>query len=253
MTETELTTNPRKDPKSEDMRSRIAAVIRGDLAEDAASGFPLLRRSPNSETAGVPGYFSSLSQADREILLDALAHYSTIKWSHDVVREKKAHPVLGPFLAKQPSYPPGDWYGERPKKSVLKKTVVEALSDAGFARKKSEPNLPTDVIRFAHPDPTFEGYLSISFDPGFPRQMDFAFYNWMRADLAAHFEPLGARDFVPIIRALTYDHLWHGAGTNNPVCWDVVTRSNLEDSVRLLVDILERLALLGRRINGLLA
>jgi hypothetical protein len=247
--ETEVATDPQGSFMSEDPRSRIAAIVRQDLAEEAAAGFPLLQRFPNSETASVPSYFSRISQPDREILLDALAYYSTIRWSHDVVREKKAHPILGPFLARQPSYPPGDWYGERPKKSLLKKTVVEKLADAGFTRTKSQSR-PTDVIEFSHADPSFEGYLLISFDPGFPRQMDFGFRDWMRADLIMSFEPLGPRDFIPIMRSLTYDHLWHGAGTNNPVCWDVITEKNLEQAVCVLVDVLERLGMLAGRING---
>jgi hypothetical protein len=238
--------------RPEDWRAGVAAIIRHDLAEEAAAGFPLIRRFPNSETACVPGCFSRLSQADREILLDALAHYSSVKWSHEIVREKKAHPVLGPFLAKQPSYPPGDWYGGRPKKSLLKRTVVERLTPAGFVQRKRESNWPADIVRFSHPDPSFEGHLTIGFDPGFPRQMDFGFRDWMRADLIRQFEPLGSREFIPIMLSLSYDHLWHGAGTNNPVCWDVITVENLEDTVSVLVEALERLATLARRINGLL-
>jgi hypothetical protein len=253
MTETEVAARPPGNSISEHLRSRIAAIIRRDLAEEAAAGFLLLQRFPNSETAGVPGYFSRMSQPDREILLDALAHYSTIRWSHDVVREKKAHPVLGPFLARQPSYPPGDWYGGRPKKSLLKKTMVEKLADAGFTRKKSQPGWHPDVIAFSHPDPSFEGHLTISFDPGFPRQMDFGFRDWMRADLIRYFQVPSPRDFIPIIGSLTYDHLWHGAGTNNPVCWDVITEKNLQEHVHVLVDALERLVVLARRINELTA
>lgn len=253
MTETGFAARPPGHSVMEDLRSRIAAIIRHDLAEEAAAGFPLLQRFPNSETASVPGSFSRMSQPDREILLDALAYYSTVRWSHEVVREKQAHPVLGPFLARQPSYPPGDWYGERPKKSLLKKTVVEKLADAGFTRKKSQPGWHPDVIAFSHPDPNFEGRLTISFDPGFPRQMDFGFRDWMRADLVRYFELPSPRDFIPIIRSLTYDHLWHGAGTNNPICWDVITEKNLEESVCVLVDVLERLVVLAGRINGLTA
>jgi hypothetical protein len=253
MTESEAATPPSGSPMSEDLRSRIAAIIRDDLAEEVSAGFPLLQRFPNSETAGVPGYFLRISQADREILLDALAHYSTLTWSHDIVREKKAHAVLGPFLARQPLYPPGDWYGERPRKSLLKKTVVEKLANAGFARKKQQSPWNTDVIVFSHPDPSFEGHLMVSFDPGLLRQMDFGFNNWMRADLLKYFGPRGPRDFIPIISWLAYDHLWHGAGTNNPVCWDIITEKNLEEAACLLVDVLQRLALLAGRINGLAA
>src|SRR5208283_1880926 len=98
---------------TEGLRARFAAIVREDLAAETAAGFPLIRRFPNSEVVGAPDYVSRLTEADRGRLLDALAHYSTLWWSHDVVREKKAHPVLGPYLARHPSYPASDWYGGR--------------------------------------------------------------------------------------------------------------------------------------------
>ena len=183
---TSAATRPLVGSMSERIRAQIAAIIRDDLEAEATAGFPLLQRFPNSETAGVAGHFARLSPRDREMLLDALAYYSTVKWSHDVVRQKMAHPVLGRFLAKQPSYPPGDWYGARPKKSLLKKSVTERLANAGFARNKPLPARPADVLEFSHPDPSFAGYLLISFDPGFPRQMDVGLYDWLRGDLAKH-------------------------------------------------------------------
>src|SRR5579862_2915040 len=149
---------------SETLRSQIAAIIRQDMADEAAAGFPLIERFPNSETAGVPGHVASLAPPDRETLLDALAHYSTLPWSHDIVREKKAHPVLGRYLARQPVYPPGDWYGARPRKSALKKAVVEHLTQAGFVRMKREGRSSATVLEFSHPDQTFPGHLIVSFD-----------------------------------------------------------------------------------------
>jgi hypothetical protein len=239
-------------PPAEVLRAKIAGMVRADLAEEAAAGFSLVGRFPNSETASVPGHFEGFSASDKEILLDALAHYSTVQWSHEVVREKSAHPVLRRFLARRPIYPPGDWYGARPKKSALKKAMSEALTKAGYARIK-EPNLPADLLRFSHPDPAFAGRLFISFDPGFPRQMDFGLNDWLRADLARHFELPDARAFIPIIRQLAYDHLWDGHGVNNPICWDVVVEKDLEETGRLLVEVLQRLATLAARINGLAA
>jgi hypothetical protein len=236
---------------SEALRAQMAAIIRQDLAQEAGAGFPLLRRFPNSETASVPGYFANLSPTDRDSLLDALAHYSTIQWSIEIVREKKAHPVLGPYLGRRPLYPPGDWYGARPKKSTLKKAVVERLAQAGFARKKEEHRLTPDVLRFSHPDPAFSGYLTIGFDPGTPRQMDFGFYDWLGGGLKSQFELPGPRDFIPIVLCLAYDHLWDGHGTNNPVCWDVITAQDLEQTSDLLIEVLHRLSALAARINGL--
>src|SRR5215469_13577265 len=146
----------------DELRTRITAVIRGDLAREAAGGFPLLRRFPNSETAGVPQHFSRLNRHNQDCLLDALAHFSTLQWSQEMVREKKAHPLLGPYLAKQPSYPPGDWYGARPKKTLLKKTMIEALSKAGYAPIKQRDGRPSHVATFAHPDASFPGTLVVS-------------------------------------------------------------------------------------------
>jgi hypothetical protein len=235
----------------EALRTQIAAIIRQDLAAEAAAGFPLLRRFPNSETASVPEYFAGISPPEREILLDALAHYAMIQWSHEVVREKSAHPVLRPFLARRPLYPPGDWYGARPKKSLLKKTMTEKLAEAGFARRKQPPNSHPDVLEFSHPDPSFVGRLLISFDPGFPRQMDFGFRDWLRGGLAKHFEFQDPRAFIPVIRSLAYDHLWDGRGTNNPVCWDIIVSEDLEETGRLVLEVLERLSVLALRINSL--
>ncbi len=238
---------------SEGFRTRMAAVIRQDLAEEAAAGFPLLKRFPNSEIASVPGYFANIDTADREILFDALAHYSTLQWSHDIVRERQAHPVLGRYLRRQPVYPPGDWYGARPRKSALKKSVVEHLTQAGFVRKKREAPSPADVMDFSHPDPTFAGHLIVSFDPGLLRQMDFGFRDWLRADLKPHFALADPRAFIPVIGWLAYDHLWDGHGTNNPVCWDVISEKKLDETGDLVVEVLNRLTALAARINALAA
>lgn len=234
----------------EELRRQITAVIRRDLAAEADAGFPLLQRFPNSETACVPDYFARLGKPDREILLDALAHYSTTKWPHEVVREKRAHPVLGSFLAEQPLYPQRDWHGERPRKPLLKKSITEALAAAGFARKKREPPSPSDVVEFSHPDPTVKGRLIVNFDPSLIRQIDFGFREWMCSGLSKHFELQNPREFIPIVSWLAYDHLWHGAGTNNPICSDIISEKNLEETGQLLVEVLERLTALAERINS---
>ena len=234
----------------EELRSQIAAIIRQDMMAEADAGFPLLQRLPNSETACVPHYFARLTKPDRESLLDALAHYSTLQWSHEIVREKRAHPVLGPYLAKQPLYPKRDWYGERPKKSALKKSITEALTAAGYVRVKREGASPSSVVEFSHPDSTIKARLIVSFDPGLMRQMDFGFCEWLSPRLSKHFQLQDPRAFIPVIGWLAYDHLWHGAGTNNPVCWDLVSEANLEETGGLLVEVLECLIRIAAQMNS---
>ena len=236
---------------SGELRSEIAAVIRHDMAAEADAGFPLLQRFPNSETAPVPACFARLARSDQEVLLDALAHYSTLQWSQEIVREKRAHPILGPYLAKQPLYPKRDWYGERPARSQLKRSITGALAEAGYVRIKREPPSSSSVVEFAHPDPAVKARLVVNFDPGLMRQMNFGFRDWLRPGLARHFQLPDPRDFIPVIGWLAYDHLWHGAGTNNPVCWDLISQASLDETGRLLVEVLERLTQLAARVNSL--
>jgi hypothetical protein len=238
---------------TEALRVRVAAVVREDLAAEAAAGFPLLSRFPNSEVAGVPDYISRLSDADRCHLLDALAHYSTLWWSHDVVREKKAHPILGRYLARQPAYPSGDWYGARPKRGRLKTSVMKMLTEAGYTRRTIDGARGTDAIEYRPPDATFSGRLIVHFDPGLMRQMEFGFRDWLSEDLRAHFGSPNPREFIPIVGVLAYDHLWHGAGVNNPVCWDLIAEDNLDETLSTMRDALERLTRLAHRINALTA
>jgi hypothetical protein len=58
---------------SQESRSRVAALIRRNLADEMEAGFQLLRRFPNSEMAAMPDFVSRLSITDRESMLDALA------------------------------------------------------------------------------------------------------------------------------------------------------------------------------------
>ena len=234
-----------------DLRARIAEVVRHDLAAEADAGFPLLRRFPNSETAGIPDYIARLGEVERDALLDALAHYCTLWWSHEIVREKRGRPVLGRYLARQPRYPPGDWYGARPKKSALKAAVKSKLKDLGYEVRKREGARDANVLEFHRPDPSFEGSLIVSFDPGLLRQMDWGYHNWLRPELAAFFQKTTPRDFTPLIHWLAYDHLWHGCGVNNAICWDLITEDNLEETLNVLGEALQRLTTLAGRINAL--
>jgi hypothetical protein len=236
---------------TERLRARIAAVIREDLAAERAAGFPLVWRFPNSELASVPDAFARLDDADQNRLLDALAHFSTLWWSHELVRDREAHPILGPYLHRRPKYPDVDWFGGRPKKAALKKAVMTMLAEAGYDRQKIEGAKGTEVVVYAHSDQTFPGRLLVHFDSALMRQMEFGFRDWLAPSHKAHFSSANPRAFMPIVGVLAYDHLWDGHGTNNPVCWDLITEANLDESIATMRKALERLTALGKRVNAL--
>jgi len=124
---------------------------------------------------------------------------------------------------------------------------------AGYTRKTIDGVPGTDVVEYRHPDPSFSGRLIVHFDPGLMRQIEFGFRDWLNEGLSAHFSSASPREFVPIVGVLAYDHLWHGAGVNNPVCWDLITEDNLAATLSTMRDALERLTTLGQRINDLKA
>ena len=236
---------------SEVLRSRVAALIREDLAEEMAAGFPLLRRFPSSEIAGIPDFVSALSAAEREGMLDALALYATLQWDHEQIQEKRNNPAIPRMGRPQPCYPNGDWYGGRPKKTALKRAVADKLAAAGFVRRKREGGGSSDWQEYAHPDSGFPGTLGVSFDPGFPHQLSFGYRDWLRPDLLDLFPPLGPRDIIPAITSLNYEVLWRCEATSSPICWDVIIEANLNETLDLLIETLERLTRLAARINAL--
>ena len=56
-----------------DSRRDAVILLREELAEEAASGFPRLRRIPQTDIIWLLDYFSGLNEAEQEALLDALA------------------------------------------------------------------------------------------------------------------------------------------------------------------------------------
>ena len=236
---------------SEQLRLRMAAEIRRDLASEMLAGFPLLRRFPNSETAPIPDFVAALSPGERENMLDALALYATLKWDYEQNQEKRNNPAIPRLGRPQPRYPDSDWYGGRPKKMALKRAVADRLVAAGFAPCKREKGGSSDRREFAHPDSAFPGTLGLSFDPGFPRQLSYGYRNWLRPELLDQFPPLGPRDIIPAITSLNYDVLWRCEAASSAICWDIITETNLEATLNVLVETLERLHRLATRINAI--
>jgi hypothetical protein len=97
---------------------------------------------------------------------------------------------------------------------------------AGFVPRNRERPGSSDWQEFTHPDSAFPGTLRVSFDPGFPRQLDYGYGNWLRPDLLNQFMPLEPRDIIPAITGLNYEVRWQCEVTSSAICWDVVTEAN---------------------------
>ena len=94
-------------------------------------------------------------------------------------------------------------------------------------------------------------HVSIFFDPGFPRQLDYGYRNWLKPDLLNKFPPLGPRDIIPAITNLNYEVLWRCEVTSTAICWDVITEANIEQTLETFVETLDRLYRLAARVNAL--
>ena len=81
----------------------IAALVRAELAEEAASGFPTLGRIPSTGTVKFLDHFETLGPADRNSLLDALGQLGALHFfpapliakAHEQLRT--TDPALGRF------------------------------------------------------------------------------------------------------------------------------------------------------------
>ena len=235
---------------SEDLRTRIAAEIRRELADEAAAGFPLLRRLPASQTAGVPAFFAGLSADEREGLLDGLVWHATHEWSYQQRQELSERlPAMRRLALLQPAYPKGDWYGARPKKAKLKKAVAERFFGAGFARRRLERPMP-DRMDFTHPDGVVPGFVLLSFDTNLLNQLDYGLRNWLRPDFAVWFKPSAEWKSFPVLD-LDYYNLWLAHAGSGGVNWELITEENLEEACNLLMETVARLTALAARINAL--
>ena len=64
-----------------DSQRNVSTLLRAELAGEVASGFPRLRRIPQTDIIWFLDYFSGLTGADREALLDALADSAAAAFS----------------------------------------------------------------------------------------------------------------------------------------------------------------------------
>lgn len=235
----------------------IVHIIRDELARESAADFPLLKTFPNSETLGVPQYFANLSSDDRETLLDAMAYYSLVPFSHELINEQKTNQVFHKFTYKQPSYGSSFMVG-RPPKNTLKKALIECLNKEGFDCKKEGSSVfARGTIGSA------SATVWMHFNPGAMRQFYFGVSDWMSDNIRQELAPLSVKwqnmlgaeqtRLAPIIEGFSYDQLWTGSPASPcDTGWDLISQTNLNDSIEAFNQALKRLGSMIEQINGLI-
>jgi hypothetical protein len=87
------------------LQSNTIAVLRAELAEEAASEFPRLKRVPTTDIIWFLDWFAALGAAEREALLDGLARWGALGFfptkdgPHVVAELEKQYPAFARFRA----------------------------------------------------------------------------------------------------------------------------------------------------------
>jgi hypothetical protein len=88
-----------------DLQSNIIAVLRTELAEEAAGAFPRLKRVPYTDIIWFLDWFAALDSAEQEALLDGLARWGALAWfptaggPHAVAELESQHPAFARLRA----------------------------------------------------------------------------------------------------------------------------------------------------------
>src|SRR5260370_41383973 len=87
-----------------DQQAKVSALLRADFAEEAATGFPRLKRIPCTTIFSLLDYYDSLNNAERQALLDGLARFGSdgvfprqALVGQAAAGEIEAHPGFGPY------------------------------------------------------------------------------------------------------------------------------------------------------------
>jgi hypothetical protein len=88
-----------------ELESSITALLRADFGQEAAAGFPRLKRIPYTDIIWLLDYFAAQAVAEQEALLDGLARLATLPFfpqkcgPEQVAAIERDHPALARFRA----------------------------------------------------------------------------------------------------------------------------------------------------------
>lgn len=267
-------------PIDPELLSSIAALVREELDQEAAAGFPKLRRIPSTGVIRLLDYLATLPPADHPPLLDALAHLGAMHFFPGPLIAKAyeegrtTNPALLQMNAamKSPPFTYGLRYlGLRMAKAMLDDPegvahMKQTRSTLDFQPRDDPPRelvLDPDIRRVQTAKaPLLRKLLNQSLTPllgvkaskqpggdsvydgsirGAPLKVRITFSNLYAQLYYGATAKIYERNILA--QRLTYETLW---GTNTG--WDYLTEENASRSIELLCELLAILARFMERI-----
>jgi hypothetical protein len=262
-----------------DLRANVLALLRKELADEAADGFPRLRRIPYTHIIWFLDYFAALAPGEQGPLLDGLARFGARAVLRDggpkeLQELEGQYPAFARFRAEQERM--RGWSGHRytdvkTQCMVARDTqsgglavLVNRLEPAALAR-QPRPDLLPDLSYLKSPKAAAlrklaEAALAQLYAPKKTSLGDnsWKYFGPFEGSELTVWLDLGSRlgqlvygvsvanpaHAVRLIR-VSYEALW-GAHLG----WDYLTEENAERSVQFLPELIAYLAQLADRLNG---
>jgi hypothetical protein len=258
-----------------DLRAKIEALLRAELAAAAAAGFPRLKRVPDTNIIWLLDYYDGLAAAERTALLDALARfYAACIFVRPGDRVPEADPALA--RCREARDGPGGKGGTR-YTDVKMLCMDKSMREPGNYHESWRQNftalhfrpradLLPDLSHLKAPKSTqLRKLVTAALTERLALRKEKQPGNsykyvgphgdgelTVRVDFGSSLSPLryevslkNAANPLPVAR-LSYESLW-GAHLG----WDYLTEENAPRSIDFFAEQVEYLAKLAERINGL--
>jgi hypothetical protein len=266
-----------------ELRSKVAALYRAEMAEEVAAGFPTLRRIPSTPVVRFLDYWGTLEAPEQDALLDTLAWFGSVGAEPEraaaETAERQQNPVLARLNAALAFRGFNGGYRYTPMKILggVSQSVgglAGWIQNGGFSSLELQPRdelLPSvDLVQPVKParlkrlvDRTLADLFS-------PRKAKFGselskytgVYDHWQLTVDVLFAPsarLNPRQLQYVVSAVrseptgerctgggTYEGLWSLHAN-----WDYITEENAERSIDLLRDLVVYLVQLGNRVHSL--
>lgn len=270
-------------PIDPELRAGIEALVRAEFDQEAAAGFPKLRRIPSTGVTALLDYLESLSAAERGVLFDAQARLSALSFfpapliasAHEEIRTTEPALLRRAEILKSPPFAYGLRYVDL---RMARMMLMDPVGMAHMKQTRAKPDFVPrdDCPRELVPEPDLERVVTAKapllrkllnqalvpllgvkstklpggemiYDGslrGVPLKVGIIFSNMYGQMHYAVTAKVLERNILA--QRMTYELLW---GTNTG--WDCLTEENAPRSTDLLVELLRILAGFVNRIASL--